>query len=352
MRASPGAPRTPHVDPTPHQTTSRRRRLPGLLAAGLVTALALALPSSASALPGASGTPRATAGLEQVSDFGDNPGALSMYRYVPEGLPQGSPVVVILHGCAQSAADYFDGAGWQSLADEHGFAVVAPQQEILNNASRCFNWFEPGDRSRGQGEAASIQHMVDHTLSDLGADSSRVHVTGLSGGGAMTASLLASYPDTYAGGGIVAGLPHGCADSMVTAFTCMNPGVTKSAKEWGDLVRAAHPDHQGARPVVSLWHGSADATVAPGNLTESVKQWTDVQGADQEADGTEQLPGETTREDYQDADGKVVVRSYQVAGMGHGTPVKPDEGCGTSGTYFPDRVCSSSLLLKDWGLAG
>ncbi|WP_236073110.1 extracellular catalytic domain type 1 short-chain-length polyhydroxyalkanoate depolymerase [Streptomyces tardus] len=291
-----------------------------------------------------------TAQLEPVADFGSNPGALSMYRYAPEGLPAGSPVVVVLHGCAQGAADYFDGAGWQQAADTHGFAVVAPQQQAANNASRCFNWFEPGDTSRDSGETASILRMVDHTLEAYGGDASRVHVTGLSAGGAMTASLLAAHPDRFAGGGIVAGIPYGCATSMPTAFICMNPGATKTPQQWGDLVRAAHPGHDGRYPTVSIWHGSADYTVAAANASESVKQWTNAHATDQEPDATAELPGETVRNDYTDASGATVVRDYRVAGMGHGTPVKPDENCGTAGAYFLDRICSTGQLVSDWGI--
>ncbi|UNZ18624.1 PHB depolymerase family esterase [Streptomyces sp. 891-h] len=291
-----------------------------------------------------------TAALEKVTGFGSNPGNLSMYRYTPDGLGAGRPVVVVLHGCTQNAAAYFDGAGWKRAADEHGFTVVAPQQETANNANRCFNWFQSADTRRGSGEALSVRQMVDRTVEDLDADSSRVYVTGLSAGGGMTSALLAAYPDTFAGGGVVAGLPHGCATSLIGAFTCMNPGVDKTPRQWGDLVRAAYPGYTGPRPKVSVWHGTADYTVAPRNATESVEQWTDVLGADQTADATHQLPGGTTRSDYQDGTGQVVVRRYLVSGMGHGTPVKPSEGCGKAGAYFLDTVCSTDHLLRDWEL--
>lgn len=315
------------------------------LAAALVALTAPAL-ASAHHQP-----PSAAAELEPVTDFGDNPGALSMFEYAPDDLPAGSPVVVVLHGCTQSAADYFDGAGWQNAADTHGFAVVAPQQEAANNATRCFNWFEPGDYARDSGEAASIVQMVDHTLEAHGGDSSRVHVTGLSAGGAMTSSLLAGYPDRFASGGIMAGVPHACATSMIGAFSCMNPGTSKSPEEWGDLVREASPGHDGAYPTLSIWHGSSDYTVAVANATESVKQWTNVHGTDQEPEETTDLPGNTVRTDYANADGQTVVSSYIVDGMGHGTPVKPDEGCGATGSYFHDRVCSTNHLLSDWGIS-
>ncbi|MEU4970546.1 extracellular catalytic domain type 1 short-chain-length polyhydroxyalkanoate depolymerase [Streptomyces smyrnaeus] len=321
-----------------------------LLAALTLSALGVSGTSSASA-DGRQHRAGAAA-LERVTDFGSNPGALSMYRYTPDGLGTGRPVVVVLHGCTQNAATYFDGAGWQRAADEHGFSVVAPQQESANNANRCFNWFQSSDTARGRGEALSVRQMVERTVRDLDADPSRVYVTGLSAGGAMTSALLAAYPDAFAGGGVVAGLPHGCATSLIGAFTCMNPGVDKTPRQWGDLVRAAYPGYTGPRPKVSVWHGTADYTVAPRNSTESVEQWTDVLGADQTADATHQLPGGTTRSDYQDGEGQTAVRRYLVAGMGHGTPVKPSEGCGKAGANFLDTICSTDHLLRDWKLTG
>ncbi|WP_435869825.1 PHB depolymerase family esterase, partial [Amycolatopsis methanolica] len=107
------------------------------------------------------------------------------------------------------------------LADQWRVAVVFPRQSSANNANSCFNWFEPADTRRGSGEALSVKQMADRTKADLG--SSSAYVTGLSAGGAMTAVLLAAYPDVFAGGGIVAGLPYGCATS--TAFSWMNPGT-------------------------------------------------------------------------------------------------------------------------------
>ncbi|GGO46521.1 hypothetical protein GCM10012287_17080 [Streptomyces daqingensis] len=336
----------------------RATRRGAALLSTVVTTVALTLLAGATASaeppssePSADAGARA-AGLEKVEDFGSNPGGLGMYRYTPDGLPAGSPVVVVLHGCTQDAATYFEGAGWKSFADAGGFSVVAAQQEQGNNLNKCFNWFQSGDVARGQGEGQSIKQMVDKTVADLDADASRVFVTGLSAGGAMTSSMLASYPDVFKAGAVIAGLPHGCAATVAEAFTCMSPGVTKSAAAWGDLVRKASPDHTGARPTVSVWHGTGDTTVVPANADESVKQWTDVHGTDQEADATEELEGGTTRSDYEDGGGNVVVRSYTVQGMGHGTPVKPGDGCGKAGQHFLDTICSSGLVAAEWGLGG
>lgn len=144
--------------------------------------------------------------LTQVTGFGTNPGALTMYKYVPSGLPANAPLVVALHGCAQSASNYDAETGWILLADRWKFALLLPEQTSGNNSSRCFNWFESGDIARGSGEALSVKQMVDRMKTDHFSDPARVYVTGLSAGGAFTAVMLAAYPDVFAGGAIVAGV--------------------------------------------------------------------------------------------------------------------------------------------------
>ncbi|MEH1011652.1 PHB depolymerase family esterase [Micromonospora sp. CPCC 206060] len=293
--------------------------------------------------------PAQAATLTQVTGFGSNPGNLAMYAYRPDGLPSGAPAVVLLHGCTQNANTYFTNSGWRKYADQWKFALIVPEQKSANNATACFNWFEPGDTRRGQGEALSIRQMVDHARTSYGTG--RVFVSGLSAGGAMVSALLAAYPDVFTAGSVVAGVPYGCATSMVTAFTCMSPGVDKTPAQWGDLVRNAYSGYTGPRPRVAVWHGTSDYTVAVANATESRDQWTNVLGVSQTPTGTATLPGGTTLERY----GADVVRVYRVSGMGHGTPVDPGSGadqCGTAGAYFLDTICSAYRDAVFFGLDG
>lgn len=293
-------------------------------------------------------SPAYAASLTSVSSFGSNPGNLSMYSYRPDGLPANAPLVVAMHGCTQNANDYFTNAGWRKYADLWHFALVLPEQKSANNSSSCFNWFETGDTARGSGEALSIKQMVDYAVTNYGVNPSRVYVTGLSAGGAMTAVMLATYPDVFAGGAIMAGLPYRCATSVATAFSCMNPGVDKTPAAWGDLVRAAYSGYTGTRPRVAIWHGTSDTTVAPANATELRDQWTNVLGVSQTPTATSSLPGGTSLADYGDK-----VKVYLISGMTHATAVDPGtatEQCGTAGTYYKDTICSSYYQAKDWGL--
>ncbi|OKI77666.1 extracellular catalytic domain type 1 short-chain-length polyhydroxyalkanoate depolymerase [Micromonospora sp. CB01531] len=323
------------------RSSSILTRLAGA-AAGIVLAAAAALTVA---------LPAQAASLTQVTGFGSNPGNLAMYAYRPDGLPANAPAVVLLHGCTQNASGYFANSGWQKYADLWKFALIVPQQPAANNSSSCFNWFETGDTARGQGEALSIKQMVDYARTNYGTDAARVYVSGLSAGGAMSAVMLATYPDVFAAGSVIAGLPYRCATSSTSAYSCMNPGVDKTPAQWGDLVRNAYPGYAGKRPRVAIWHGTGDYTVAVANAVESRDQWTNVLGVSQTPTSTATLPAGTSLEVY----GSDQVRLYRVAGMGHGTPVDPGSAtdqCGTAAAYFLDTICSTYRDALFFGLDG
>lgn len=206
-------------------------------------------------------SPQASAaGLTQVTGFGTNPGNLSMYTYAPDALPDGAPLVVALHGCTQSTNDYYAHSGWPKFADTYEFALVLPQTSSANNANSCFNWFEPGDSGRGRGEALSIKQMVDKAVSLYGGDTRRIYITGLSAGGAMTANMLAAYPDAFAGGAINSGLPTRCASDVATAYTCMYVPPDKSPAQWGIW---CVPPLRPARPPGRAWQSGRAPPTPP-----------------------------------------------------------------------------------------
>jgi poly(hydroxyalkanoate) depolymerase family esterase len=290
--------------------------------------------------------------LTEIADFGSNPGALRMFTHVPPQVPKDCALVVVLHGCTQSAAGYDLGTGWSTLADRFGFALLLPEQQRSNNPNGCFNWFQTGDIERGEGEAHSIRQMVDKMVSDHGINPDRVFITGLSAGGAMTSVMLATYPEVFAGGAIVAGLPYGAATNVQQAFDTMYRCPPRPARTWGDLVRKASP-HRGPWPRISVWHGSADATVIPSNASETVKQWTDVHGLPVVPSAHGVVDG-YPRQVWVDAAGDELIESYTITNMAHGTPLATgaaDEACGAAGPFLLEVGISSSYhIAKFFGL--
>lgn len=198
--------------------------------------------------------------LQEVESFGTNPGALKAKCYVPAQVAQKPALVVVLHGCTQTADGYDHGAGWSQLADDHGFILLFPEQQRSNNPNLCFNWFSRADNVRDRGETLSIRQMIGTMIDAHGIDTSRIFITGLSAGGAMTSILLASYPELFAGGAIIAGLPFGAASNVQQALEAMRAPDTLSGDQLGDRVRSAS-DHAGPWPRIAIWHGAADQTV-------------------------------------------------------------------------------------------
>jgi poly(hydroxyalkanoate) depolymerase family esterase len=305
--------------------------------------------AASKAAGGANGTgPAQATALAEETGFGSNPGNLRMLKYIPERLPDGAPLVVVLHGCTQTAGGYDCGTGWSTLAERFGFALVLPEQKRANNPNTCFTWFSPEDTTRGRGEALSIRQMIERMAVAHGIDRSRIYVTGLSAGGAMASVMLATYPELFAGGAIIAGLPYGSAGNVQEAFDAMFQATPRPARARGDLVRAASP-HAGPWPKVSVWHGSVDATVKPANADEIVKQWADVHGLGAAPSAETTVDGHRRRV-WRDAEGEVVLESYTVAGMAHGAPIDA-AACGQVAPFFLDAgISSTERIAEFWGL--
>lgn len=289
--------------------------------------------------------------LKDMNIVGANPGALKARMFVPENLSAGAPLVVVLHGCTQNAAAYDEGSGWSDLADRYDFALLFPEQQRSNNANLCFNWFEPGDAKRDAGEARSIRAMIETIVTTHGLDRSRIFIVGLSAGGAMSSVMLATYPEVFAGGAIIAGLPFGTATSVPEAFDRMRGHGRLGEPELQTLVRRASP-HKGRWPTISVWHGTADSTVDVSNMEAIIRQWTGLHGV-KTTDFTSEHEKGYLRRVWNNADGRQVIEANSINGMGHGTPLAtagPDS-YGKAGPYMLETGISSTFRIASfWGL--
>jgi poly(hydroxyalkanoate) depolymerase family esterase len=288
----------------------------------------------------------------ETAGFGANPGALRMTSFRPASFDKGAPLVVVLHGCTQYAEAYAADAGWIAMAERCGFALLAPEQTAANNFNRCFNWFQPEDTARGAGEAASIAEMVGFMLQDGEIDPERVFITGLSAGGAMTAVMLATYPELFAGGAIIAGLPYGLAGHVGDGMRLMRQADGRGARELGALVSRAAPKAT-RRPRLSIWHGDADHVVSPVNADQLASQWAAAYGLPHAPSDREKLDGQDRAIWRAPEDGEVMIETRRVHGMGHGTPLatRGEGAVGAAAPFMLDvGVSSTREIAAFWGL--
>ncbi|EHS53317.1 esterase, PHB depolymerase family [Rhizobium sp. PDO1-076] len=280
-------------------------------------------------------------GLVEVHAFGHNPGRLRMLEFVPSTKAERSALVVVLHGCLQTAQGFDHASGWSRMAREKGFVLLYPEQTKQNNQNLCFNWFRPSAVARDRGELMSIRQMIEHSADRHGIAPDRIFVQGLSAGGAMTAALLSTYPDLFAAGQIVGGLPFGAARDAMTALSVMKSGANRNASEWGDLVRQVRPDTK-AQPAVSIWHGSADHVVAPVNARASLAQWLDLYGLE-EQHGVEVVTTTGKSHVWKDREGRVLVEFRMIDGLDHGLPITRRAGTTERQPYMLEGAISAPV---------
>jgi poly(hydroxyalkanoate) depolymerase family esterase len=195
-----------------------------------------------------------------ASSFTGAAGTRAFKLFEPAGFGDARlPLVVMLHGCTQDPDDFAAGTRMNELAQKQGFFVLYPAQAPRSNAHKCWNWFTPADQRRGKGEPSLLAGMTRHVIETHAIDSHRVFVAGLSAGGAMAAILAREYPDLFAAAGVHSGVPPGAAHDVASAFAVMKAGPGPSRPSGID---AARPP--AGAPVI-VFHGDADATVAPAN---------------------------------------------------------------------------------------
>jgi poly(hydroxyalkanoate) depolymerase family esterase len=249
-------------------------------------------------------------------DFASKAGSRPYKLYVPPSLSPHAPLLVMLHGCTQSAADFAAGTRMNELAEAQGFLVLYPEQLASANAQRCWNWFSPNDRERDRGEAGIIADMTRQVMAEFGTDPNRVFAAGLSAGGAQAAILGAVYPDLFTAIGVHSGLACGAAHDMMSAFSAMQQG---------------RPGQGGLSVPAILFHGDRDTTVNPRNA-DAVATQLEQGGIESAEDGAVPDGLSYTRKIRSGPGGKPVLEQWTVHGAGHAW-----SGGSSDGSYTEPR---------------
>lgn len=300
------------------------------------------------------------ASITEIKNFESNPGNLKFYFYSPKGslkVSEKKPLVIVLHGCSQTAEIVSRQSGWNKLADENGFYVLYPEQLFFNNTASCFNWFNPNDVSKDNGEVLSIRQMISYAIKNYSVDTTQIFIYGLSAGAVMAVSMMVDYPELFKAGASVAGGPFMSAVNPLEGLSMMNHPTTKSPDALGALVRNQNPDYKGKYPRLLIVHGEKDLVVNYKNANELVKQWSNVMHIDtipsMKIDSFQNL-SDINRKAWIDTSGKEAIVFYSINDIGHAIPVDPgkekNQG-GETGLFTTDKnFFSTYYIAKDFGL--
>lgn len=239
----------------------------------------LAVLAGALCLPFFASTVHASSGSWRMFTYSSSQGSRNYYVYTPANYQPGTavPLIVMLHGCTQSAADFAAGTQMNALADQKQFIVVYPQESAFANASLCWNWFLPGNQYRGSGEAqiiAGITQTVEQDTGDWTINTRRVYLAGLSAGAAMVSVMGATYPDLYAAIGVHSGLEYQAATNAYAAVSAQLYGGPDPVWQ-GDAAYNAMGNYARVMPTI-VFHGTADTVVNPVNGNEVIQQWMET----------------------------------------------------------------------------
>ena len=237
-------------------------------------------------------------------------GSLDYLLYRPSRLNDPAPLVIMLHGCTQSAEDFSRGTRMNALADELGFLVAYPEQPSSANVQRCWNWFRPGDQGKASGEPAVIAAITREIIAVEGVDPGRVYVAGLSAGGAAAAIMASAFPDLYAAAGIHSGLACGSAKDLPSALAAMR----------GSGAVRQQPSSQTYVPLITF-HGDRDSTVHPVNSDRIHAAWDAapaMSGLERSVTkGSAPSGGSYRKTAMLAADGRSMSESWLLEGAGH-----------------------------------
>lgn len=274
--------------------------------------------------------------------------------HLPEGpAPAGGrPLVVMLHGCTQDAADIARGTRLHAAAGARGWMVLYPEQPATMHLRKCWNWYDPAHQGRDAGEPSIIAGMTAQVVAEHGGDPRRVYLAGLSAGAAMATLVAAAYPEQYLALALHSGPVHTAARTVADALAVLQRGVA-SPEPHAEAAFAAMGTRARTIPTLVV-QGESDAVVAPINGAQSARQWflTNALAMGQPLDTTSGATDLSERDvggylvrrsTYRAKDGTPLSHLVMIRGLGHAW-----SGGSSDGTFTDPRGPDATAMVMDF----
>lgn len=263
------------------------------------------------------------AAMPQAGQLPSHP--MSFWLYLPQHVPvaaqrAGLPLIVMLHGCHQSATQFAQGTRMNRLAEQKGYAVLYPQQLASTQAHRCWRWYDRSTQEGG-GDTALIAAVIAKVCGEHAIDRKRIYACGISAGAGMANIMALNHPELIAAVGLHSGPAYGGGHSVVGALNVMRHGAGPQASIAIRQVLLRRPGF----PVMPtmLIQGEGDKVVRPVNQAQLVQQslllnrlpaGTQVKVVERARVGRTRLAHEIR--DYS-VGGKVLLRVARIADLEH-----------------------------------
>jgi poly(hydroxyalkanoate) depolymerase family esterase len=222
------------------------------------------------------GTSAGSVVMWQPYTYQDSTNSYPYFVYTPAAYQAGKavPLLVMLHGCMQTAEDFAAGTRMNQLAEKYGFIVVYPQQTRKANRTLCWNWFRSAHQFRNRGEPATIAnivHAIRNNTSQWTIDSNQIYVVGASAGAAMAITLGVAYPDIFAAIGVHSGVEYQAVTNIASAFRVIRQGGPDPVLQ-GKRAYKAMGRYKRVLPLI-VFQGTRDRVVPLVSGDKIVQQW-------------------------------------------------------------------------------
>ena len=196
-------------------------------------------------------------------------GSRRYFLFRPSGVSAAErlPLLVMLHGCSQSARSFADSTRMNSIAVKSRALVLYPEQDPRFNPQGCWNWYDARS-GQANAEAATLMAAINQVTLLYPVDRKAVAIAGFSAGASMAALLATRHPDRFCAVAMHSGVPPGSAKSAASAISAMGgrqPATTSSELH--------------AWPPLLVVHGRRDRVVAFKNSENAATMWANSFGA-------------------------------------------------------------------------